>query len=118
MNRRSFGRFAGLAAIGSFANDSRAELTDGSEVAQKLGEEVILEDAEVLVALDSISGALVRMVRKTSQSTIERRPDLGVSFRCLCLSRKGRIISCWAAGGLGQGGVGQLGSNPVEGPRQ
>lgn len=45
------------------------------------GAVVVLEDAEVLVAFDSISGALVRMERKSSQWVIERRPALGVSFR-------------------------------------
>lgn len=45
--------------------------------------EVILEDGELLVAFDAESGALTRMVRKTSQWTIERRPELAASFRLL-----------------------------------
>jgi hypothetical protein len=45
--------------------------------------EVILEDDELLVAFNADSGALTRMVHKTSQWTIERRPELGVSFRLL-----------------------------------
>jgi hypothetical protein len=35
------------------------------------------------VAFDKASGALTRMVRKSTQWTIERRPELGVSFRLL-----------------------------------
>jgi hypothetical protein len=40
-----------------------------------------LQDSELLVAFDPVSGALTRMQRKSSQWTIERRPALGVSFR-------------------------------------
>src|SRR5580693_1128534 len=43
--------------------------------------EVKLEDTAMLVAFDSHSGALTRLVDKTDQWTIERRPELGVSFR-------------------------------------
>lgn len=43
--------------------------------------EVTLEDNSLLVAFDSDSGALTRMVDKTTHWTIERRPELGVSFR-------------------------------------
>ena len=43
--------------------------------------EVTLEDNSLLVAFDSDSGALTRMVNKTTGWTIERRPELGVSFR-------------------------------------
>ena len=45
--------------------------------------EIVLEDNELLVAFDKASGALTRMVRKSTQWTIERRPELGVSFRLL-----------------------------------
>jgi hypothetical protein len=44
-------------------------------------DEVTLEDNSVLVSFDSESGALTRMVDKTANWTIERRPELGVSFR-------------------------------------
>src|SRR5215469_2403673 len=44
-------------------------------------DEVTLEDNSLLVAFDSNSGALTRMVDKTANWTIERRPELGVSFR-------------------------------------
>lgn len=43
--------------------------------------EIKLEDKALLVAFDSKSGALTRLVDKTGHWTIERRPELGVSFR-------------------------------------
>lgn len=43
--------------------------------------EVKLEDKALLVAFDSRSGALTRLVDKTANWTIERRPELGISFR-------------------------------------
>jgi hypothetical protein len=43
--------------------------------------EVTLEDSALLVAFDSDSGALTRLVAKTTNWTIVRRPELGVSFR-------------------------------------
>ena len=44
-------------------------------------DEVTLEDNALRVAFDSDSGALTRMVDKTTGWVIERRPELGVSFR-------------------------------------
>jgi hypothetical protein len=46
-----------------------------------LADDVTLEDNSLLVAFDSDSGALTRMEDKTTHWTIERRPELGVSFR-------------------------------------
>lgn len=43
--------------------------------------EVTLEDDSLLVAFDSDSGALTRMEDKSANWTVERRPELGVSFR-------------------------------------
>lgn len=43
--------------------------------------EVILQDHTLFVAFDSGSGALTRMERKTTHWVMERRPELGVSFR-------------------------------------
>lgn len=43
--------------------------------------EVTLEDNSLLVAFDSDSGALTRLVNKATGWTLERRPELGVSFR-------------------------------------
>lgn len=84
MNRRTFGKLAGLAALTGLAEGPKATAQDmpHPELPQ-LGAEVVLEDAELLVAFDSLSGALVRMVRKSSGWTIERRPEFGASFRLL-----------------------------------
>lgn len=43
--------------------------------------EIVLQDDSVLVAFDSDSGALTRMEAKAKHWVIERRPELGVSFR-------------------------------------
>jgi hypothetical protein len=45
------------------------------------GSEVVLEDNQILVAFDSDTGALTRMEDGSSHWMIERRPELGVSFR-------------------------------------
>ncbi len=45
------------------------------------GAEVILEDDSLVIAFDSDSGALTRLQSKSTHWTIERRPELGVSFR-------------------------------------
>lgn len=43
--------------------------------------EVTLEDPALLVAFDAHTGALTRLVDKTTHWAIERRPELGASFR-------------------------------------
>lgn len=43
--------------------------------------EVVLENDSLLVAFDSNSGAIIRMERKSTHWLIERRAELGVSFR-------------------------------------
>jgi hypothetical protein len=45
------------------------------------GDDVTLEDKSMSVTFDSSSGALTRMVDKSTQWVMERRPELGVSFR-------------------------------------
>lgn len=45
--------------------------------------EVVLQDSKVLVAFDSTTGALTRMEDKSTRWAIERRPELGLSFRLL-----------------------------------
>jgi hypothetical protein len=45
--------------------------------------EVVLEDSTFLVAFDSGTGALTRLVRKSTEWAIQRRPELGMSFRLL-----------------------------------
>jgi len=46
-----------------------------------LADEVVLQDKSLLVAFDSKTGALTRMERKSTHWTIDRRAELGVSFR-------------------------------------
>ena len=46
-----------------------------------LAGEVTLEDHSLLVTFDGDSGALTRLEDKASHWTIERRPELGISFR-------------------------------------
>ncbi len=43
--------------------------------------EVVLQDNKMLVAFDSNTGTLIRMENKTTGWNIERRPELGMSFR-------------------------------------
>lgn len=83
MDRRTFGKLAGLATFGALSNGAEGKAQEGTQSVPvtKLGEEVVLEDAQLRVAFDSISGALVRMERKSGTWVIERRPELGVSFR-------------------------------------
>lgn len=50
-------------------------------VSRAFSGEVVLEDTKLLVAFDESTGALVRMESKFPHWTIERRPELGVSFR-------------------------------------
>ena len=45
--------------------------------------EIVLQDSKLLVAFNSETGALTRLVSKDPQWAIERRPDLGISFRML-----------------------------------
>ncbi len=77
MDRRTFNKLTGMTALGA--------LTHGASQAHAATEvdEVILEDDAFLVAFDSSTGALTRMTRKATGWVIERRPELGVSFRLL-----------------------------------
>ncbi|HEY9534007.1 MAG TPA: DUF6259 domain-containing protein [Mucilaginibacter sp.] len=45
--------------------------------------EVVIQDDSLLVAFDSGTGALIRMERKATHWVIERRPELGTTFRML-----------------------------------
>ena len=77
MNRRTFNKLAGLTAMSAMA---------GVEVPPQRSSsngEILLEDSTFLVAFDPVTGALTRLVRKSSGWTIQRRPELGVSFRLL-----------------------------------
>lgn len=81
MNRRTFHKLAGLATMGALTTDLKAD----AEQAHPPGDagEVVLEDDELLVAFDSVTGVLSRMIYKRTNWTIERRPALGASFRLL-----------------------------------
>lgn len=86
MNRRTFHKLTGLAAVGFLTEGAelyaRAEVPI-SNASVYSGNEVILEDSEMMVAFDKESGALTRMMRKSSKWAIHRRPELGASFRLL-----------------------------------
>ena len=77
MDRRTFNKLAGLVAIATMTDNVELSAEQAAEVAG----EVVLQDEELLVAFDAVSGALVRMERKSTHWPIERRPALGVSFR-------------------------------------
>jgi hypothetical protein len=82
MDRRTFSKLAGLGAAGAMADGALlyAQANGATEAATN---EVVLEDDQLLVAFDKTSGALTRMVRKSTQWVVERRPELGASFRLL-----------------------------------
>jgi hypothetical protein len=77
MDRRTFNKLAGLTAIGALSEHSELSV---AQVAAAMGE-VVLQDDELLVSFDPVTGALTRMERKSTHWIIERRPALGVSFR-------------------------------------
>jgi hypothetical protein len=79
MNRRTFNKLAGLAAIGALTADVELSAEQAADVAG----EVILQDSEFLVAFDPATGALTRMEHKPTKWIVERRPALGASFRML-----------------------------------
>ena len=57
------------------------------------GDLMILEDAQIKATFDTDSGALVGLERKEPHWVIERRPELGVSFRLMaCPPRTNGII--------------------------
>ena len=78
MDRRTFHKLAGTAALAAGFETSDLRAQSGADQA-----EVVLEDDELLVAFDRRSGALTRMVRKSGNWVVQRRPALGVSFRLL-----------------------------------
>lgn len=81
MNRRTFNKLAGMAAMAAMAD--KKDLYSQSSAQSGADNEVVLEDSEFSVAFDKSSGALIRMERKSTHWVIERRPALGVSFRLL-----------------------------------
>jgi hypothetical protein len=92
MDRRTFNKLTGLAAIGALSQnmdlpaEQLAPPQNSAQHTEKLSafpNEVVLEDSELFVAFDSGSGALTRLQRKSTHWSIQRRPELGVSFRML-----------------------------------
>ena len=73
MNRRTFNALAGLTAASA--------LTGSAAQSSSPGGEIVLEDDTLLAAFDSNSGALTRLESKPTHWQIQRRPELGVSFR-------------------------------------
>jgi Domain of unknown function (DUF6259) len=61
-----------LCAIGIFAASISTAIYAG---------EAVLEDRSIRAAFDTDSGALIQLENRLSHWTIERRPELGVSFR-------------------------------------
>ncbi len=85
MDRRTFNKIAGLAAVGALAEGSelKGAPINGAPPGAASDSEVILQDREFLVAFDATSGALTRFERLTTHWRIEQRPELGASFRLL-----------------------------------
>jgi hypothetical protein len=79
MDRRTFNKLAGLAAMGALTAEMELSTAQAADIAG----EVILEDSEFLVAFDPVTGALTRMEHKPTNWIVERRPALGASFRML-----------------------------------
>ena len=79
MDRRAFSKLAGLTALAAVTDS--AEMS-AEQAAQAAGE-IVLQDSELLVAFDRSTGALTRMRHKATHWTIERRQELGISFRML-----------------------------------
>ena len=86
MNRRTFNKLAGMAVIGAVTEPSHAQAEAVGSAAQGAsinGEEVIVEDDQLLVAFHKTSGALLRLEAKKTSWVMEHRPELGISFRLL-----------------------------------
>ena len=89
MDRRTFNKLAGLATIGALTESASLEAqqtsvpwsAEAATGSSNLNGEVTLQDQELLVAFDKGSGALTRLERKSNNRKIQRRPELGVSFR-------------------------------------
>lgn len=97
MDRRAFNQLGGFAAP---ATASRQTALSGEELKTQpsaaAANEVVLRDEELLVAFDSASGALKRMEDKSTHWIIQRRPQLGVSFRLHAplANRRDNLVLC------------------------
>ena len=76
MNRRVFNKLATLSALATVA-DPIALRASGPPSSNEL----LLEDEFLRIAFDTGSGALIGMQEKSNGWIIQRRPELGVSFR-------------------------------------
>lgn len=86
MNRRTFHKLAGLAAMGVIAESAEVGAQSSPSPpgpGTPADSEVILEDESLLVAFDRSSGVLTRFENKSTHWVIERPPELGMSFRML-----------------------------------
>src|ERR1700734_3743345 len=90
MNRRTFNKLAGLAALATLA-----DIEMNAEQSAIVAGEVILQDSEFLVAFDPATGALTRMEHKPTKWIVERRPALGASFRMLVPFPADEPTLCW-----------------------
>ena len=77
MDRRTFNKLAGLAALAALTENVEMSVAQAAQVSG----EIVLEDDQLVVAFDPATGALTRMEHKPTHWSIERRPALGVSFR-------------------------------------
>ena len=86
MNRRTFSKLAGLATIAAVTEATDLPAQSGRQNGDgdvPSGQEVLLENQYLLIAVNSKTGAIVRLERKSTKWVIERRPELGASFRLL-----------------------------------
>jgi hypothetical protein len=64
MDRRTFNKLAGLAAIAALTDNAELSVAQAAAAAG----EVILQDSDLLVAFDPTSGALTRMERSRDRA--------------------------------------------------
>lgn len=86
MNRRTFNKLAGFTALAALAENKdlhAAQIEPAQIGAVNPADQLILEDRELLVAFDKRTGSLTRLERKRTGWAIQRRGELGVSFRLL-----------------------------------
>jgi hypothetical protein len=81
MDRRTFNKLAGFAAIGALTESAELGGEQASSARATSAGEVVLGNQELLAAFNAESGALIRLERISTHWTIQRRPELGVSFR-------------------------------------
>ena len=83
MDRRTFNKLSGLAAIGAMTHHADAETATLAQTPRPYPNEIILEDSELLASFNRSNGALMRLFRKQSGWDVNRRPEFAMSFRLL-----------------------------------